>query len=477
MLTFVLFFVALFGLYYTIWINKWRNLNCEGVLPPGSMGFPFIGETLQLLIPSYSLDTHPFIKKRVQRYGPIFRSNIACRPIVISTDPEFNKHIINQEGRLVEMWYFETFSKILVLDGESRTNISGYIHKYIRGAFLGQLGAERLKMKMLPLIENMVTETLHSWSNQDVVHVKNAISITICDATAKVLCGYEAIVSANNLSESFSLFAASLMAFPLNIPGSTYRKCIKHKENVMNVLRGWMIKRRQTSSVEKPAEDEDFFDVALKEMEKDKFFTEEFILNLLFSFLFASFTTISATISLMLKFVSSHPEVLQQLMAEHDNILKNRRPDCSITWEEYKSMTYTQQVINESLRMTNIAPGLLRKAVKDIQYKGYTIPAGWSVMVVDTDRHMDSKVYKDPLVFNPSRWKELDSYTISKNFSPFGGGTRQCVGADYSRVVMSIFFHVLVTKYRWTKVKEGKLVRNPILGFGEGLHVKLFEKN
>lgn len=49
--------------------------------------------------------------------------------------------------------------------------------------------------------------------------------------------------------------------------------------------------------------------------------------------------------------------------AEHDAILKKREnPNSSITWEEYKSMTFTLQVCN----MTQPAPFLLTKTCYNI---------------------------------------------------------------------------------------------------------------
>ena len=44
------------------------NLREKSVLPSGSMGFPFTGETLEYLSPFKSSHVGPFLHKRLSRY-------------------------------------------------------------------------------------------------------------------------------------------------------------------------------------------------------------------------------------------------------------------------------------------------------------------------------------------------------------------------------------------------------------------------
>ncbi|KAI3442426.1 uncharacterized protein J3R85_001178 [Psidium guajava] len=283
------------------------------------------GETLELLIPSYSLDLHPFIRKRAHRYGSIFRTNLAGRPLIVSVDPEFNNRILQQEGRLIEMWYFDIFAKLFAMEGESRMTRVGLVHKYIRRIFLNHFGSDILREKLLEQIEEAVERSLRMWSNQPCTEVKLAASA-----------------------------------------------------------------------------------------------------------------------------------------AEHARILERREgQSTALCWDEYKSMTFTMQVVNETLRLGNAASGLIRRAVQDIPVNGFMIPKGWPIMVVRTAFHMNHD--------------DLDSRKISKNFMPFGGGMRQCVGAEYTRAFLCAFIHVLVTKFRWAETKIGDVYRSPILNFKDGVKVKLSE--
>uniref|UniRef100_A0A2N9F5T0 Cytochrome P450 n=1 Tax=Fagus sylvatica TaxID=28930 RepID=A0A2N9F5T0_FAGSY len=378
-------------------------------------------------------------------YGTIFRTSVAGRPVVMSTDLEFNHYIVNQEGRLVELWYLDSFAKLFTLEGENKTNAVGLVHKYIRSLALDHFGAESLKEKLLPQIEEFVNKTLQTWSSQNSIEVKHAASVMVFDFSAKQFFSYDAEKSQTNMSEKFTNTLGGFMSFPLNIPGTAYHKCLKDQKEALNRLR--KIVKAKIISPEKHRGD--FLDQAINDMDKEKFLSEDFLVNLLFGLLFASFESVSAALSLTLKLLADHPAVLQELEAEHEAILKNREnPNSMLTWDEYKSMTFTLQVINEALRLGNVAPGLLRKALRDIEFKGYTIPSGWTIMLVNSALQVNPNTYKDPLAFNPWRWKELDPLVVSKNFMPFGGGIRQCAGAEYSKTFMATFLHVLVTKYR-----------------------------
>lgn len=221
---------------------------------------------------------------------------------------------------------------------------------------------------------------------------------------------------------------------------------------------------------------DDFLQTTLEELEKEgSLVNENVIVSLIFTLCCITQDTTSKATCMAVKFVSENPKVLAELKREHEEILASREDKQSgVTWEEYRhKMTFTNMVINESLRLTNLAPMMSRKVVKDVEIKGYTIPAGWIVMVIPSVVHLDPEIYENPFEFNPWRWEGKELRSGSKTFMVFGAGIRQCAGSEFARLQISIFIHHLVTNYDFSLSKDCEVVRVPGALFPKGIFMNI----
>ncbi|ESR47616.1 hypothetical protein CICLE_v10003322mg [Citrus x clementina] len=461
--------------------HKWRNPTSKGIrLPPGSMGLPFIGETIQFFIPSKSLDLHSFLKSRINKYGPLFQTSLVGRSVVVSSDPDISHFILQQEGKLVELWYMDSFVRLVGLSGSVKDGsciIAGSIHKRLKKLVFDQFGPQNLKAKLLPQLQEMINQALLNWTTQNFVELKHACTVMIINFTMSHLFGYDPVKYGEIQAEEFTHFFEGLMSLPLNIPGTTYHRCLKKQKSTLKIMK-MMIEDRQAKLPEERTRG-DFLELIVEDMKNNNLLTSDLISYMMFGLLLATFETISTTLTLTVMLLTQHPLVVQELERENKEIVQKRSVETAMTWEEFRSLTFTKQVINEVLRMGNFVPGFLRRAIKDIQIKEYTIPEGWTIMVVPSAIHLNPETYTDPFVFNPWRWKHLaeNNVTSAKNFIPFGEGIRLCPGAEFSKVLLTLFLNVLATKYSWSQVKPGEIIRAPTMGFGKGYYIKVAEKS
>ncbi|CBI38770.3 unnamed protein product, partial [Vitis vinifera] len=444
----VICLIAFLVILISQWLQKWLNPKCKGRLPRGSMGLPIIGETIQFFSPHSFYGIPPFISKRMTKYGSVFKTSLVGNLVVVSGDSELNQYIFKEEGKSVYCSYTESALKIM--GEQSLLAYHGVFHKYLKNLTLSMIGPESLKEVLLHEMDAMVFEYF-----------------------AKKLFGYEEAKASKKLRESYKAFLDGLISFPLNIPGTAFHACLKGRENAIKVINNVINERKSSQKL-----CHDFLDFLLEEAKsKDTILNEAIIVDLVFLLLFASYETTSEAITLVMKFLSDHPSVVVELTKEHEEILKNRKnEELGITWTEYKSMTFTHMVINETLRLGNIVPGIFRGVTKDIEMKGTTIPAGSTVMVCPSAVHLNPAKYNDPLAFDPWRWEGQELHAGSKNFVAFGGGSRLCAGAHFAKVQVAVFLHYLVTKYRWKKIRGGDIIRKPGLVFPDGLHIQISAK-
>ncbi|KAG8363346.1 hypothetical protein BUALT_Bualt19G0012900 [Buddleja alternifolia] len=434
----LLYIVALLVVGISWWIYRWRNPKCDGVLPPGSMGLPLIGETLEFFSSQPLEGVPPFIAKRMARYGPLFRTSLVGQPVVISTDQEVNHYIFRQEGKLFQAWYTQSALKIT---GEQSLPVhTGNSHKYLIKLIRNITGLENLKEELVHEMDKITHKHLSSWAGCDEVDVKESAEIMTLELAAKKFLGLEE-GKALELRQNYKNFKDALVSFPLNIPGTSFHEALQGRKKALKTIKSAFATRRSSKE-----NHQDFLDHLMKEIEdEESILTEPMAADVLFLVLFASFETTSTTITVALKFLHDHPKVLQQL-----------------------------RVINETVRLADNVPGMFRKVMEEVNIKGYTIPAGWTIVVCPCVTHLNPTEYEDPYLFNPWRWQGQELHATSKKFLAFGGGPRLCAGADFAKLQMAIFIHYLVTEFRWKITKEGRIVRKPGLAFPEPLciHVR-----
>lgn len=264
----------------------------------------------------------------------------------------------------------------------------------------------------------------------------------------------------NALIDGF--FSVPLFSF---LRFTTYGKAIKARKKVAGALLE-LVKRRKE---ERMRETEDEAEKRKKDMvdellDADEGFTEEEMVDFLLALLVAGHETTPMMMTLAVKFLTDNPSALSLVKEEQKEIRARKKDEReALDWSDYKAMSFTQCVVNETLRVANIISGVFRRTVADVHYNGYMIPKGCKVFASFRAVHLDEIYFHDARTFNPWRW--LDQNNTRKDgaptFTPFGGGQRLCPGYELGRVEVSVFLHYLVTCFSWEVAEKDKLVFFP----------------
>ncbi|GJN23819.1 hypothetical protein PR202_gb11525 [Eleusine coracana subsp. coracana] len=298
--------------------SKWGNGRpCKArLLPPGSRGLPLLGETLEFFTAAPTLELLPFLKRRLDRYGPIFVTSLVGEEMIVSLDPAFSARVLQQEERAFQIWYPSSFMRVFGAD--NIINALGPLHRHIRSLVLRLFGPESLRRALLHDVQSAARDELQSWLHRrQGVEVRAATSRMIFSVTAKKLISHDDAASGGSMWKCFDACTRGLLAFPLCVPGTAFYKCMQGRKNVMRTLKQQLDERRNAAVAIR--ETVDFFDLVIDEMDRpDSELNENIALDLLFLLLFASHETTSMGLTAILKFLSDNPKALQELTEEHE---------------------------------------------------------------------------------------------------------------------------------------------------------------
>ncbi|KAG0480108.1 hypothetical protein HPP92_010966 [Vanilla planifolia] len=413
----------------------------HGVLrmPPGSMGWPFIGETFQL----FSQDPNIFFASRQKRYGEIFKTHVLGYPCVMLASPEAARFVLVSQAHLFKPTYPQ--SKERLIGPWALFFHQGAYHARLRKLVNSSLAPRAIRL-LLPKIESSAAAVLRSWDGRELGSFQALKRFSFDVGILAIFGGHFVEQRRNAFLENYLVVDKGYNSFPTNFKWTPYGKAMRARSRLGDLLREVVKERR-----EKDDAGTDLLSCLMEwRDEEGGRLSDEQIADNVIGLLFAAQDTTASVLTWLIKYLNDHPKLLKAAKAEQMAIYEmngcGRRP---LEWTQIKSMPLTYKIILESLRMASVISFAFREAVADVEYKGCLIPKGWKVMPLFRNIHHNPDFFSDPQKFDPSRF---NTSPMPNTFLPFGNGEHACPGNELAKLQMLVFVHQLVTQYRFEVV-------------------------
>ncbi|XP_022766507.1 cytochrome P450 90A1 [Durio zibethinus] len=435
-----------------------RQLNQESRadIPPGSLGLPLIGETIQFMAAINSgKGFYDFVRVRSLRYGNCFKTSIFGETHVFVSSTESAKAILNNDmGRFTKR-YIKSIAELV--GNQSLLCASPHHHKLLRGRLVNLFSTTSISL-LVQQFDELIVNALGVWEDEGTVIVLNeALKITF-KAMCKMLLSLESGPELELLQKDVGRVCEAMLALPLRFPWTRFYKGFQARERIMSMLEKIISRRRRGLD----ASAEDFLQHLLAKDDNScsgglHRLTDAEIQDNILTMIIAGQDTTASAITWMVKYLGENEEALEAIKAEQLHLAEKTSKKLFLTLDDLNEMHYASKVVKESLRMASIVPWFPRLVLQDCEIEGYKIKKGWNVNIDARAIHLDPMVHNEPNNFNPSRF---DDESKPYSFLAFGMGARTCLGMNMAKAMMLVFLHRLLTTYKWKVMDSDSSTEN-----------------
>ncbi|KAH0744394.1 hypothetical protein KY290_032387 [Solanum tuberosum] len=372
-----------------------RRIRSSKRVPPGSLGFPVIGQSLGLLRAMKANTAEKWLDERVQKYGPISKLSLFGKPTVFIYGQAANKFLFTSDGSVLTSKQPQSLK--MILGDRCLLEMNDEDHKRVRDTLVSFLKPDSLKRYVGKMDEEVRIHLETYWKDEQIIKVLPLMKTLTFDIICSLLFGLERGARRDQM-----LHPTRTSSSLLSIRGENKQELMSENEIIHNVM----------------------------------------------LIMVAGYATSSILITFMVRLLAKNPNIHAAVLEEQEEIAQNKSPGESLTWEDLGNMKYTWRVAMETMRMFPPIFGGFRQTVKDIEYGGYLIPKGWQIFLVTAKTHMDSSIFQELEKFDPARFENTASLP-PYNFVPFGGGARICPGYEFAKVETLVTIHYLVTHITW----------------------------
>lgn len=380
-----------------------------------------------------------------QIYGGIFRLSFGPKSFVVVSDADIAKHILKDnakaysKGILAEILEFVMGTGLIPADGEvwkrRRRAIVPSLHKKYVTAMLSLFGK---------CSDNLCDKLYTAASNGEDVEMEGLFSRMTLDVIGKAVFNYEfnslqvdtgiveAVYVALREAEARSTALIPYWKVPILAAINPRQQKVAQALKLINDTLDLLIAKCKEIVKD---EDIEFGEEYISERDPSILHfllaagdevTSKQLRDDLMTMLIAGHETSAAVLTWTFYLLALNPTATAKLQMEVDTVLGDRAP----TINDMKNLTYTTNVINESMRLYPQPPVLIRRSLEEDLLGKYQIKRGEDIFISTWNLHRSAQLWEEPSEFRPDRWDSYSAAEASQDFRflPFGGGPRKCVG-------------------------------------------------
>ncbi|KAL8200418.1 hypothetical protein R6Q57_011757 [Mikania cordata] len=333
--------------------------------PRGTSGWPVIGETIEFIAAGYTSRPVSFMEKRKSIYGKVFKTHILGRPIIVSTDPDVNKVVLQNQGNVFIPSYPK--SVIELLGEHSILQMNGGLQKRLHAIVGGFLRSPQFKARITKDIQNSVKLTLSSWMDRETprqpLYLQDETKKITFEILVRLLMSVDPGEDMEFLKREFIEVIKGLICIPIKLPGFRMYRSLQAKERMLKMVRK-IVDDRKTAMEKNEAKTSglpnDVIDVLLRDTGESDGTQQrlplDFISGNIIEMMIPGEDSVPMIMTLAIKYLSDNLTALACLVDENDKLKKQKDESSEeYAWTDYMSLQFTQGVsympLNVSLKV------------------------------------------------------------------------------------------------------------------------------
>jgi cytochrome P450 len=182
-------------------------------------------------------------------------------------------------------------------------------------------------------------------------------------------------------------------------------------------------------------------------------FSDEELLDELMTLIVAGFETSANTLNWVWYLIARHPDVEEKIIDEAQQKLPNVS---AVSADSVNSMPYTQQVLEETLRLYPPVWLFTRRSHEADELDDFDVPPGTDIYLSPLILHRTSRYWPEPGAFDPDRFATTGKPDKDRPYFPFSLGPRRCLGEYFSFLEMKVHLGLLLPHFRMRLLDESE---------------------